>query len=183
MRPESEEWRPVVEYEDLYEASTLGRLRRIATVGKAPKAICRLVAPHKKRTGYCDYWLHRDDKPVRMQAHRVVWCAFMGRIPEGLEINHKDGVRDNNRLDNLELMTKSQNKLHSIHVLGGRKPPGVSLPGTHNPSAKLTDDEVREIRRLYAAGGVYQYELAERFGITQGAVQFIVNRRTWRHIA
>jgi len=56
--------------------------------------------------------------------HRLVWEYFNGAIPSGLEINHKDGNRQNNELKNLELVTRSENIKHSYEVLGRKTPTG-----------------------------------------------------------
>ncbi len=56
--------------------------------------------------------------------HRIIAQKFIGEIA-GLEVNHKDGNRSNNHISNLELVTRSENQLHSYRVLG-RKPSGVA---------------------------------------------------------
>lgn len=53
--------------------------------------------------------------------HRLVWIAFKGQIPEGFEVNHKDLDKHNNRLDNLELLTHSDNLKHAFRILKERK--------------------------------------------------------------
>lgn len=59
-------------------------------------------------------------------AHRLVWVHNNGPIPKGVEVNHKDGDKTNNRLDNLELVTHAKNIEHSYRVLGG-KPRGCAV--------------------------------------------------------
>lgn len=183
-----EKWKPVADYEGLYEVSDHGRLRRISTYGKRPKAICRIIAPHRKKVtrtgqyGYCDYWLYKNGEKWCIQAHVLVWTTFMGPIPKGYEINHKDGIKDRNVLDNLEPITRSENIIHRFRVLG-HPPPNNPSPGMRNGSAKLTDEEVREIRRRYDAGGVFQHQLAKEFGVSQRTICLIVRREGWTHVA
>lgn len=172
-----ERWKRVPEFDD-YQVSSMGRLRRVWTYSGKP---CdTIIRPHKKRHGYADYWLWHKSVKTRLPAHRLVYTIFVGPIPAGLCINHKNGVKDDNRVANLEVMTRSENTRHGFRVLG-RKAPNNPSPGEKNGSAKLTPEKVREIRRL-CASGIYQYEVARQFGVTQGCVNYIVKRQTWAHI-
>lgn len=175
----TEVWKSVSGYEGFYEASDAGRLRRIATPTGKPRN--RIIAPHKKSTGYCDYWLWLDGDKRRVVAHRLVWQTFMGPIPPSLCINHKNGKKDDNRLSNLEVVTLSENSAHSFRVLG-RKAPNFPSFGEDNGSARLTENKVRKIREMYAGGGVTQYEVAARFGVCQRTVNLVVRGLTWAHV-
>jgi len=55
--------------------------------------------------------------------------------------------------------------------------------GSDRPAAKLTDEQIVEIRETYARGGYTQADLAETYGITQGLVSLIVNGKRWRHVS
>lgn len=55
--------------------------------------------------------------------------------------------------------------------------------GTRNTNAKLTEQQVTEIRRAYAAGDGNQYELAEKYGVSQAAIGSVLRNKTWRHVA
>lgn len=171
---------PVPDYEAIYSVSNLGKLKRTATPTGIPRN--RLIAPHVKRHGYADYWLWKDGLKTRIGAHRLVWLAFRGPIPPDLVINHKNGDKLDNRLSNLELATRSWNAAHSYRVLG-RPAPNYPSPGVRNGSAVLDDEKVTAIRALYEAKSANQYDLAERFGVSQRTINLIVRRMTWRHIA
>lgn len=175
----AEEWRRVPGFSEFYEASSEGRLRRIATHTGRPKSV--LIAPHQKATGYADYWLYRDGRsPKRIGAHRLVWETFCGPIPAGMQINHKNGLRNDNRLQNLEVVTPSENAAHKFRVLGCVAPNNPSF-GEKNGSAKLDADRVREIRRLRALGE-YQHVIAKKFGVTQRIISLIERGRLWSHV-
>ena len=175
---EFEIWKPVLGYEAAYEISSLGRCRR--AINRFGNASGRLLKPSIGR-GYPRYALSYGDQVRHLSAHRLMWEAFIGAIPDGMQINHKNGVKSDNRLENLEVVTPSENTQHAHKVLGyvPKKPP-VML-GASNPRALITDDQVREIRRLYA-DGLTQQELAERFGPSQTAISAIVRRKSWTHI-
>lgn len=96
-----------------------------------------------------------------------------------MQVNHKDGVRNNNHLENLEYVSCSGNHLHAYRTLG-RAP--VSNKGMAAGRAKLTDDQVRSIRIRYAAGDVSQQALADEYSVNQTMIGFIVRRTNWSHI-
>lgn len=175
-----ENWKPVPGYERFYEASDLGRLKRIATPTGNPRN--KVIRPHFKATGYIDYWLWSDGQKKRTSAHRLVWRTFCGEIPKGLEINHLNGIKTDNRLANLELATKSWNAAHSFRVLG-RPAPRFGSPGVKNAAAILTEDAVREMRALYSTKAFKQSELGAKFGVSQRTVSLVVRRQTWSHVA
>lgn len=74
-----------------------------------------------------------------------------------------------------ERMSRGSSHGWSLH-------PELTLKGKKNGSSKLTDDNVREIRKLWATGLWLQRMLAERFGVTKTAVGFVVNNKTWKHV-
>lgn len=95
----------------------------------------------------------------------MVYEAFCGPIPEGMVINHKDGNKRNNALTNLELTTESKNQLHAL--LMGLK------------AKKLTEDIVREIRKMYATGEYTYQELGRFFKVNWYTIRKIVKRWGW----
>lgn len=173
----AETWKPVPNFEGVYEISDQCRLRRIATFGGRPTET--YSAPHRKKSGYVDFWLWRDGKPTRKIAHRLMWEAFISPIPKGLVMNHKNGIRDDNRLENLEVVTQSENVRDGFKR--GRPRPNNPSPGEKNGSAKLTEDQVRQIRRLRASG-TSQREVAEQFGVSIPLVSLIHRRLVWREL-
>ena len=99
---------------------------------------------------------------------------LLGPFLPGEESNHRDGEPSNNRLVNLEKLTHLENMRHAIRtgLLDNR--------GVHCPTAKLSEDDVRTIRRL--ADSVTGKELARRFEVSKATISYIISRRTWRHI-
>lgn len=107
-----ERWRRVKQYEGYYSASTHGRVKVWAT-GKMLKL-------HKDKDGYL-YVTGKNFKTggyTSYKAHRLVGMAFIPNPENKPCINHKDGVKNNNRVENLEWVTDRENKLHRHHVLG-----------------------------------------------------------------
>lgn len=112
----------------------------------------------------------------QMLAHRLVWETLFGPIPEGLTINHKNGIRDDNRPCNLELATASEQILHTYRVLQSRQPPDWN--GEKHPNAKLTWDQVAALRKPGPRG--YVRTLARQFGITYGHAYKVARGDLWR---
>lgn len=164
-------------YEAYYAVDEDGNVFRTRT--REGKPVCRPVAKRIKK-GYAVAHLcveaNRKDVPV----HRAVWQAFNGPIPSGLQINHKNGVRNDNRLTNLEVVTVRENAIHKYEVNGYRSR-GTSPPGSGNHASKLTEDDIRTMRRLYA-DGVPQHVLGKQFGVSQVMAGKIVRRDNWAHV-
>ena len=111
---------------------------------------------------------------VMTQAHRLVWRYFFGAIPDGLTVNHKNGVKHDNRPDNFELATLSQQQEHSYQVLG-RQP----LRGESHNMAKLTAAQVADIRTRKVNGEKQRY-IAERYGMSGPTISNIIHGKTWK---
>lgn len=159
-----EEWRPVREMPDDYAISSLGRLMRTspsrgATVGRIRKV--------RYLNGYPAYWLKKDGVVFGRLAHRLIADAFLGPIPPKMQVNHIDGNRANSVLSNLEIVTAGENRAHAYRVLGVA--PNRGKLGIEHHNAKLSWEDVCEIRRLHAAG-VRSGELARRYGVSRQAV-------------
>ena len=110
-------------------------------------------------------------------AHRVSWKMRNGAIPHKLQVLHKCDVRCCVNPEHLFLGTNQDNV--DDRVAKGRGKNGI---GTRNSHAKIGEDEVREIRRLYAAGGVTQSTLAVKYGVERPAISKILTNRNWRHL-
>jgi hypothetical protein len=74
----------------------------------------RELKPHQRTDFYYNFLLCKESKYTHYTAHRAVWEAFNGKIPEGFEINHKNLDRADNRLENLEVLTRKENILHAF---------------------------------------------------------------------
>ena len=102
--------------------------------------------------------------------------AFIGQPKPGYEVNHKDGVKIHNWLDNLEYVTSSQNRKHAVdHGL-------FNVVGSSNPQAKINESTAVAIRVAYSTGlGGYK-AIAKAFGVSWGIVRSVVKRKTWRNV-
>ena len=174
----SERWKDIPGYEGLYQASNLGRVKRL---GGTPKTVNdRILNGHAIPTGYLQVFLYSDAEGIPHYVHRLVCAAFHGPPPtEKHEVNHLNGVRGDNRAGNLQWVTCSENHRHAYRVLG-RKPPDTH--GEASGMAKLSRRDVRRIREMYATGKYQQAELGRMFGVKRKTIWDIVHRHTWTHI-
>lgn len=117
-------WRPIKEYEGLYEVSNLGRVRSLDRFVRHPKGglkLCKgkikqLPPPHKN-TGYILASLYKNGRGLTTSVHRLVAFAFpeiCGKYFDGAVVDHLDTVRHNNRAENLRWCTTSENHLNPI---------------------------------------------------------------------
>jgi len=163
-----EEWRPIFEYEGVYEVSSLGRVKRVAGCNSSKSGSIR--KSHVGNNGYVVMNLSKNGSVKGFSEHRLVTRAFLGPCPDGMQVNHKNGIRHDNRLENLEYLTPSDNARHSFRVLG-RKP--TRLLGKKNGRSKLSMSQVTEIRKK-ALEGISYKELAKEFGVAYVTVSHIV---------
>lgn len=108
--------------------------------------------------------------------HHLVLETFVGFREEGTEARHLNDVKSDNRLENLCWGTHGENYADRVVNGGGNQ-------GSRHGMAKLTEDDVREIRSMYEPGVVPCRVIAERFGMSKSAVEMIVNRTRWRHVS
>ena len=127
-----------------------------------------------KRTGYESIALMVGSTYRYPLVHRLVLETFKGPA-RGLHCNHKNGIRSDNRLENLEWVTRAENERHARSVLGKK------LHGEHHPVSKLKPADIVEIRRLKAEGQTYN-ALSQRFGVGISQLARIVKGEKWRHI-
>lgn len=167
------------------EIDAEGRIWRVAkrtfdrwTCGTKVTPCPRVRAENKTPGGYLQVRAMIDGKRHYAAAARLVWLHFKGSIPQGLTANHKDGMKDRNHPDNLELATYSEQRLHAVRVLGAGH---ADVKGSKHPKAQVTEVEVTLMRRLRAQGWRVK-DIAERFGITQKSASHICTGKTWPHV-
>ena len=163
-----ESWRPVVGWDGLYEVSNKARVRSLRRGGM-------ILRSKRNRGGHWIVALTRGGKPTGGLVHRLVAEAFIGPAPfEGAIVRHLNGDPADNRIDNLAWGTHADNLADAVrHGTQGR--------GELRPYHKLTDDKVREIRRL-ALEGISYADIGRQFGITRTQASSVARGESWDHI-
>lgn len=180
------QWKPAKGFESLYAVSDAGHVINIMgwcnpqVDGRTTRHLGELLSPQPDKYGYLRYWInHKPGYRCTYAAHRLVFESFVGEIPKGLEIDHKDDRHSNNRVSNLQLLTRKQNVQKSFRQ--GRRENQVRR-GSDSPHAKITEDDVKRIFKL-AAKGVTQREIAEIYNLSHIAVGYILRGKTWKHVS
>lgn len=152
-----EEWRPVVGYKGVYEVSSYGRIRSMRRANTS--WIGRILNTKScRKGGYHSVMLGSPRKSFSL--HAIVARSFHGDPPAPrYEVNHRDNNPDNNRADNLEWVTRSENLRHAYRTNGRRA-----------PRQKLTADQVREIRARTSETGV---ALAAAYSVSTSTISLI----------
>ena len=174
----AETWLPVPNSGGKYEVSDLGRVRKKARWTDGLHIYeHRLLSLDLTRDGYFRVELVIGGKSIKRSVHRLVLEAFIG-LPVGDrdQVNHKSGIRDDNRLQNLEYTTASENMLHRCRVLESHREKG-SRHGQH----KLIEADVEQIIARSSKGEPLA-AIASDFGVSVPTVSMIARGRTWRHI-
>jgi len=165
----NEQWKTIPSHGD-YAVSDLGRVRRLT-----PNKGARIGKVQTGSIGTHGYPVVSLGRQKRHTVHSLVALAFIGPCPPGHEVNHKDGVKTNPRLTNLEYVTFKENVQHAFQI-------GLVKSGERHHLAKLTDQKAREIYRLAHEGVLTQREIGRMFGVAQSTVGHIKSKRDWSHI-
>ena len=173
-----EHWR--LHPEGKHEVSNTGKIKKLAhsvakihgkyntsyTIHKGPKELALIDNGKGYLADHCN--------GTMKYIHRAVYETFIGPIADGLEINHKDGNRQNNNIENLELLSHRDNLLY-------RNKLGTAPIGEANHMSKLTEAEVIKIKEKLAAG-VGVTSLASIYNVSHTTICRIKTGKSWGHI-
>jgi len=113
----TEEWKDIEGYEGLYQVSTLGRVRSLPRISCQGHPLKGGYRKPQNRSGYLSICLHKEGVWSKYLMHRLVATTFIPNPENKPEVNHIDGNKHNNRVENLEWCTKSENLMHASKVL------------------------------------------------------------------
>ena len=116
----NEEWKDILGFEGFYQASNLGRIKSLERFRKGKNGSLvtvkeKILKPRLNNNGYYQVELCKNSKVRFYYVHRLVYEVFNGTIPEGLQVNHINEVKTDNRLSNLNLMTCKENNNYGTH--------------------------------------------------------------------
>lgn len=159
-----------IDYSQFYEISNLGKLRSSKT-----KHIEKLQPIDGGYLGYCGSVGHRKQNRM-FRIHKCVAEAFLDNSNKFPCVNHIDGNKHNNFIDNLEWCTYQENTIHAFKI-------GLidikSFSGENAGCAKLTNKQVDEIRELYKTGNYTHRSLGKLYNINHGTITKIINNQRY----
>jgi hypothetical protein len=173
-----EQWKDIPGFDGYYQASPLGNIRsldrhtyqgeRIGYVLRKGKVLRAAIWG-----GYYGVVLRVDSKSWTVPVHRLVAMTFHPAVEGKNEVNHKNGIKTDNRAENLEWVTRRENIIHALEtgLLKGNC-------GSKNGNSKLVEDNIEEIKRLRNTG-LTQDAIAGRFGVSQTTIGRILSKNTW----
>ena len=172
---------PISRLESRYCVSNKGRVKSLAfsTVrnnGRPYHQKERILKPGKTMKHEYVMLYVAPKKQQKFRVHRLVLESFgIKQTSPAHEVNHKDGNPENNRLENLEWVTRKQNIEHAIKNK-------LFYRGEDSPHAILTVETVKEARKIYAKGGISFRLLAKRFNVAKQTIRSAINRTTWKDV-
>ena len=153
-----EVWKPTF-YSDKYEVSSLGKVRRIGKID------C-LKINYDSTGGY-----GRVNIGKSMVVHKIVALTFIGNRPDGMDINHIDGDKKNNSIDNLQFVTRSENCRQACNEQGLRK-----MYGKHHNKTRLSPEDIKTIKERISKGDK-NVRIAEEYNVDASTISQIKRRK------
>lgn len=157
------------------EDGTIWTKRTTNGAGILPKGIYRPVKIRVNTKGYAyiNYTPRKGSRKTRttikLSVHRIIFHKFISPLHKNLVINHKNGIKNDNRVDNLELVTPKENIIHSIHIL--KKSPIRNY--------KITKEIAELIREDRKSGFTYS-ELIKKYSLCKSSISYIINHKIWK---
>lgn len=177
-------WKDIPGYEGIYQASNLGNIKALCIEKRRGRGIQKreeiILKPSIKERGYLQVCLSVDSKRVYTGIHRLVALAFIPNPENKPTVNHKDGNKGDNSVENLEWATHKEQTNHA-DKLGLRK-----ISGEDSKVSKLKDEDVLYIRKNYVSDLKRQTsngkELCAKFGIAKTTLYRVLRKTSYSHI-
>lgn len=164
----TEKWIGISGYESIYLVSSLGRIKSLPRGKKrSDKILKNVFNKHYEQVDLC-----QNGTIKRYLVHRLVAISFIPNPENKPQVNHINGIKTDNRVENLEWVTRSENQLHSI--MSGLR----SARGIKNSGAKITEQQAMLIfkdERKYK-------EISEEYGLKISSICAIKRGDSWNHI-
>ncbi len=167
-------WKDVVGFENYYKVSNFGKVKSLDRIIEKEKHHNQKFAKYRGKIlkpkvvgGYHTVDLCKNKIKYPIRVHRLVAQAFIKNSNNKPFINHKNSVKTDNYIKNLEWCTQSENVIHAYknnRMVGNRK---------------ITEQDVLNIRKTTDISGA---EIGRKYGLTRSAISKIKNKTNWKHI-
>jgi hypothetical protein len=170
-------WKDIKGYEGLYAVNINGDIKSYAkTDRKGALREERILKPQKDSNGYTRVYLIRNGQGKRFKRHRIVAQAFIPNPLNKKEVNHKNGIKSDNVLSNLEWATPLENTRHAWETGLIKRECGERCN-----ASKLKEEDVLNIRKN-VCNGANRNLISKEYGIALTTISAIILRKTWKHI-
>lgn len=119
--------------------------------------------------------LWRDKKDYYFYVHRLVALTYIKNPKKLREVNHKNGIKTDNCVENLEWCSQIDNKKHA-------KLNGFTTRGDRNTQTKLTVQNIKDIRTEYALGKISHNRLGKKYNVSGSSIYMILHRKNWYYV-
>jgi len=173
-------WKDVVGYEGYYQISNFGRVKSVKRViedswGRTATLKEKIIKPSKIRKGYFIISLYKNAVYKKILVHRLVATAFISNIEGKKEVNHINGIKDDNRLLNLEWSTASENQKHAF-----KNGLNMAKRGQNVVISKLSNIDAYNIK--FNLGFLSLQKTADIYGVSKSCIEKIRNNRSWAYL-
>jgi len=178
------DWKDIPNYEGAYEVSSQGDVRSIKRYNNYKKhSIGDKILSPGITDGYCQVALSKHKSQQQYKIHRLVAQAFIPNPENKPCVNHLDGVKSNNCVDNLEWCTYSENAKHAwdtgLRTLERSNIYKLHGHGENNSNSKLTQHNVDNIRKEYASGAYSYIQLAIKYNVGKSSICRVIRKVNW----
>jgi hypothetical protein len=175
-----EVWLDIKGYEGHYQVSSLGRVKSLARIVEIRKGIFgnkkeNFLSDWDCGKGYRKVKLCKDAIEKSIRVHRLVAENFLDNPEAKSEVNHINGIKDDNRIENLEWCTSSEN---TIHALNNKLK--ISQKGSEHGMSKLTEKDVLEIREIGRSKGLK--EVSKIYKVSESLISNVLLNKIWNHV-
>jgi hypothetical protein len=172
-----EKWKDISGFEGKYQISNIGRVRSLDRITNNRQFKGAIKTPQISNTGYYRVHLCTENRKTKpFSIHRLVATHFLPSIGGKNVVNHIDGDKLNNRLDNLEWVTISENTKHSYDT-------GLQIMGRSekNPASKYTEGQIREVKKL-SKMNYSRKHISEATGVSRAMIHSVLKNKSWTHV-
>ena len=175
-----ESWKDIPGWEGFYQASTLGRIKSISRLNSRGERIkTKIRKQENDRRGYPQIILCRNGKSKNYKTHQLIAAAFLPNPKNKLQVNHLNGIKNDNCIENLEWNTNLENMRHSWET--GIKT-SINFSGEKNGESKLKNEDVIRIRELWKTGEYTKRAISKMFPVTESTIGRILNGQYWKRL-
>lgn len=170
-------WKDIKGYEGLYQVSNLGNVKSLNR-NKIYKDTFikineRLLKPSTNKGGYKQVVLYKNDSKKTFKVHRLVALVFLDNSNQYLEVNHKNGIKHDNYVNNLEWCNHSQNVQHSFD-----NKLQIPLCGEKHGMSKLNKEDILNIKQSLLSSR----KIAKNYNVNKSTILRIRNNQIWKHL-